>query len=240
MTDHELHTLTGAYAADALGADERAAFELHMETCASCRAEVAELSATTALLAVAVTAPPPPGLRDRVLGEAARTRQLPPLLPAVRAVEPAAQRPWYRQPLAAAAGLLLVVAVGLGALAAVQSQRAGDERARADQIAALATDPDRTVRTVDLPTGGTATVVAANGLAVFRGSNLPRLPDGKAYQLWRVNGQESQSAGVLGRGGELTGVVTGVGPGDEVGVTVEPAAGSDHPTTKPIFLVRTA
>jgi hypothetical protein len=55
-----------------------------------------------------------------------------------------------------------------------------------------------------------------------------------------MSGQESQSAGVLGRGGELTGVVTDLGPGDTVGVTVEPSGGSSHPTSDPVFLVTPA
>ena len=79
MTDHELHTLTGAYATDALDADERAAFERHLESCASCRQEVVELRATAARLAVAASATAPAALRERVLAEASQTRQLSPL-----------------------------------------------------------------------------------------------------------------------------------------------------------------
>ena len=55
MSDQELHTLTGAYATDALDADERGAFEQHLESCGSCRLEVAELRATAARLAVATS-----------------------------------------------------------------------------------------------------------------------------------------------------------------------------------------
>ena len=40
---HEMHLLTGAYAADALEAGERDAFEVHLGTCDACRQEVAEL-----------------------------------------------------------------------------------------------------------------------------------------------------------------------------------------------------
>ena len=52
MSDRaDLHTLTGAYAADALDPVERDAFERHLQECADCRQEVAELRATTARLA---------------------------------------------------------------------------------------------------------------------------------------------------------------------------------------------
>ena len=70
--DHEMHLLTGAYAADALDAGERDAFEVHLGTCDACRQEVAELTATTARLGSAEAVPPPPGLRARVLDEIGR------------------------------------------------------------------------------------------------------------------------------------------------------------------------
>jgi anti-sigma factor RsiW len=239
MTDHDLHTLTGAYAADALDPVERDVFERHLETCDSCRAEVRELQATTARLAVGVSATPPAALRDRVLTEVGRTRQLSPLGDVVR-LDERRSRPWYRQPATAAAAVLLVVSIGLAGLAVQENRQKADAERLAERIAAVAVDPQRTVQTVPVAHGGTGTVVAADGIAVFHGSNLTRLPDGRAYQLWRISGQESQSAGVLGRGGELTGVVTDLGPGDAVGVTVEPAAGSSQPTSDPVFLVTPA
>ena len=239
MTDHDLHTLTGAYAADALDAVDRDVFERHLETCESCRAEVRELQATTARLAVGVSAAPPAALRDRVLAEVGRTRQLSTPGEVVR-LDQRRNRSWYRQPATAAAAVLLVVAVGLGGLAVQENRQKADAERLAERIAAVAVDPQRTVHTVQVARGGTGTLVAADGIAVFHGTDLPRLPDGRAYQLWRISGQESQSAGVLGRGGELTGVVTDLGPGDAVGVTVEPADGSSQPTSDPVFLVTPA
>lgn len=238
MSDHDLHMLTGAYAADALDREEHDAFRVHLESCAVCRQEVAELTATAARLAIAAAEQAPAGLRERVLAEAARTRQLSPVVSALGARR--ATRPWYQAPATAAAVLLLVVATGLGGLAVVEARHADDARQDAAQIASIAADPDRVERTVALDGGGTGTVIAAGGHAFFHGSDLPALPDGRAYQLWRIRGQESTSAGVLGRGGELTRLVPDIGPGDAVGVTVEPASGSDQPTTDPVFLVTMA
>src|SRR5947199_8489360 len=52
----ELSALLPAYALDALTASEREAVERHLDACAECRRELAELRDTTALLAFA--APP--------------------------------------------------------------------------------------------------------------------------------------------------------------------------------------
>ena len=250
MTDHDLHTLTGAYATDALDNDERADVELHLESCASCRQEVVELRATASRLAIATSATASAALRERVLAEAASTRQLSPLGEVASLDDRRAERaspPWYRQPATAAAAVLLVVAAGLGGLAVDQNRQADQQRQQATQareeaaqIASVVADPDHVERTVPLASGGTGTVLAVDDTAVFLGSDLPELPDGRAYQLWRITGQDSQSAGVLGRGGDVTGVVTGMGPDDAVGVSVEPESGSDKPTSDPVFLVSMA
>ncbi len=73
---HDVHTLSGAYAAHAVGAHDRAAFEAHLVGCESCRSEVAALRETAAELARLVETAPPPRLRMRVLAATARVRQL--------------------------------------------------------------------------------------------------------------------------------------------------------------------
>ncbi len=90
MTD--VHALSGAYAVDALDDIERAAFERHLAECADCRAEVASLRETAALLAETTAVEPPAALRDRVLADIATVRPLPPEAPApeVRPSAPAA------------------------------------------------------------------------------------------------------------------------------------------------------
>jgi anti-sigma factor RsiW len=239
--DHEMHLLTGAYAADALDADERDAFEVHLGTCDACRQEVAELAATTARLGSAEAVPPPPGLRARVLDEIARTRQLP---PRGEVVDLATRRGrWYRQPVAAAAAVLLVVAVGLGGLAAAEHHRADQAREREQQIAALVSDPAAAVKRVAVTGGGSGAVISNGGTAVFLARDLPELPSGRAYQLWRMHGLDTataESAGLLGRGGDVTALVDGVTPSDSIAVTVEPSSGSERPTSAPVFLVSLA
>lgn len=75
----EMNTLVAAYVLDALPVDERTAFEAYLDSSPETAHEVAELFATSAVLAVTNAVAPPVGLRDRVLTAAAQTRQLPPL-----------------------------------------------------------------------------------------------------------------------------------------------------------------
>lgn len=229
MTAPHLHTLTGAYAVDALDGLEREEFEAHLAGCGACREEVAELTATAARLGGAVAAPPPPDLKARVMAEVSRTRQLSPL-PQVSNLDDRRAQRRYARPAAAAAALMLVVSAGSATYAVRESQRADRAEQRAARVVAIATHPDRVEVTVPVSTGGSGTVVAAAGAALFRASDLRQLPDDRVYQLWRIRGDQPQSVGVLGSGGELEALVTDIAPTDSLGLTEEPEGGSTSPT----------
>ena len=73
----DVHSAVGAYAVDALSADERAEFESHLAGCHACQFEAAEFAETVAELAPLVAMTPPPALRSAVMDAIAGTRQLP-------------------------------------------------------------------------------------------------------------------------------------------------------------------
>src|SRR5688500_11127005 len=75
----DTHALAGAYAVNAVTAEERDSFEIHLDQCPDCRAEVAELRAAAATLTSDVELSPPPALRASVLSAISQTRQLSPL-----------------------------------------------------------------------------------------------------------------------------------------------------------------
>ena len=78
MTDREgLHLLSGAYALNALEAEEKAQFESYLLTAEETRTEVASLSDTAVLIGLS-TAPvtPPADLRARLMAQIAVTPQL--------------------------------------------------------------------------------------------------------------------------------------------------------------------
>jgi anti-sigma factor RsiW len=83
MTDAERHTLTGAYALDALDGWEAEDFAHHLVDCAACTREVRELREAAAWLAHAMAEVPPPEMRQRVMTAIAQVPQLPPQTTAV-------------------------------------------------------------------------------------------------------------------------------------------------------------
>jgi len=77
----DIHTMSGAYALDALEAAEAAAFERHLESCEACRDEVRSFREAVTSLGDDVAAPAPDRLRASVLASIGAVRPLPPVVP---------------------------------------------------------------------------------------------------------------------------------------------------------------
>ena len=90
--------------------------------------------------------------------------------------------------------------------------------------------------------GGSATVVMSltERRLVFAAAGLRALPAYRCYELWLVGHGRDRPAGLLPmpRHG-MTGPVVAVGlhAGDRLGLSVEPVAGSRHPTSRMILLI---
>jgi anti-sigma factor RsiW len=230
------HLLTGAYALDALDDLDRARVERHLRECPECAAEAAEFREVGTWLADRVAATPPPAMRSRVLALAHETRQVPPTTPAhLPRVRP-------RRLLAgAAAAVLLAGGVGLGAVAWQNHEAADLARTQAAQITDVMTDPARRESAGQVSGGGTATVVAADGAAVFAARDLEPPAEGTTYQLWVLGGDEIRSAGLLHvEDGVARAYVADAPAGSSLAVSVEPAGGSEQPTTTPVVNVPVA
>jgi anti-sigma-K factor RskA len=237
---HDLHTLTGAYALDAIDGAERDRFERHLHRCQPCDQEVRGLHEIAGRLAVAVTRVPPAQLKERVLAAAARTRQLPPA--AVERRQPKLGRSWLPR-VAVAFGAVGVAAALVLAFALSSAQRQLDTvRAQDKAISAVLTAPGARILTARSTVGGTGTVVVASGQRklIFTAAGLPQLSAAQVYQLWLIGPSRTRSAGLLppATGGRTAPVLAaGLQPGDRVGVTVEPAGGTTQPTTTPILVI---
>lgn len=230
MTAHEIHALSGAYAVDALDDLERARFEEHLAACAECRAEVASLSDATLLLSELSETPPPAALRAKILEDIKTVRPLPPVVARLEARRP---RRWSGLVAAAAAAVL---AVGGGTLAWQQAtdDTSSVQLSAADQVIASA-DVERV--DVDLPGEATATVYrsVALGKAALVTSKMPAPPSGSVYQLWLQKAGRMVPADLMAAGSDQKLVISGsADDATAVGITVEPAGGSDHPTSPPI------
>jgi len=236
---HDLHSLSGAYALDALEAGgERDRFTRHLGRCPSCASEVRGFREVATALAFATAAEPPAGLRDRVLAAAARTRQVPPEVSTH--ARPRRTRPWVPWLSGVVATASIVVAVLFGFAQAHTQDELNQVKAENQAISLLLSAPRAKLLTHVLTHGGVATVVLAadrHELAVVT-TGLPALPAGQVYQLWLIGKPKIVSAGLLpaARNGQTSAVLaTGVVKGDTLGLTVEPTGGSAQPTTTPIL-----
>ncbi len=232
----DLHKLTGAYAVDALDDLERARFEQHLAMCEDCRAEVAELRETAALLAESVATAPPASLRDSVLAGISQIRPMPPEVPVAEPTPISSTRDHRRRPVwttfLVAAALMLVAGVGI----ATWRPWASDvpRLTAAEQVLQA---PDAQEVFLDLGEAGRATVVRSKSedRAVIRTEDMVSAPEGKDYELWFIDGDEFISAGLMTDAPDQTLVLDGsAATAAAVGITVEPDGGSDNPSTEPI------
>ncbi|MGW5638026.1 anti-sigma factor [Streptomyces sp. NPDC003832] len=242
IPEEDPHLAVGAYVLHALPPDEEAAFEEHLAGCPACTLEAAQLSEVAARLACTETADVPPDLLDRVLRETGHgTRDRPPGRP-VRGER-------RRRLLVWALAASLAAVAGLGGVAAWQHDRAGDARARADALwddrqalAEVLTAPDATLHTAELSGGADATVVVSRSAdrAAFLAADLPTLGDGQVYELWYAAPSGGlRPAGLMpGSGNRPSRTLAGpLGEAVAVGITVEPAGGSDQPTSEPLGII---
>ena len=255
-TREDLHVLTGSYVLDAISDTEREEFERHLQHCPACEAEVRGLRETAARLALACAMTPPARMEQQVLAATYRTRQLPPLsadrprramprlVPRVprRLAMPrrASSRSAFPRGavtrrvavLAAAASVAVAVALGITQLTA-QHQL---DQARATAIARVVAAPDAHVATTLTSAGGSVTVVTSAALreAVVSSSGMASLPSNRVYQVWVMSPSGARSAGLM-HGSSL--LASAVRPGDQIGITVEPADGTARPTTTPVAVL---
>ncbi|RIX30482.1 anti-sigma factor [Amnibacterium setariae] len=265
MTKREdVHLLSGAYALDAVTAEEAALVEAAMVQSEELRSEVVGLSDTAVALGLGI-APiaPPAALRARLLDAIDALPQQPAEEPAgsLDAVEPASvdaprldvvapaetvvaavpagdhlasRRRRRRRPMAALALVAAAVVLFSGGFLV---QRTLLEPQREYTSVVTASDRQKVVGSV--AGGGVATVTwspSEHRTAVELTGVTP--PSGKVLQLWSVRGDTITSAGLYD-GGQRYALIAGTpSSGEVLAVSVEPDGGSTQPTTRPIVQVR--
>lgn len=216
----DLHTLSAPYALDALTEEDRGRFEEHLETCETCRAELAGLQDAASALAFAVEGPaPPPELRAAIL-DAARAER-----PNVVPLRP---RGMSTSVAAAVAVAAVAAAVGIGIWAASVNHSLSRERAAVGVLS------DPASRHVAVKGAKGELVVGPSGTAVLA-VRLPSPPKGKTYEAW-IADPSVRRAGQFG-GGTFT-LPLRVARGARVLVTIERAGGVDAPTSPPLLIAQ--
>ena len=200
---HELDELLGAYALDALDADERRLVEEYLRVEPQARAEVREHQEVATFLAFS-GASAPDGLWDRI-SQSLDGPAAPAPGPELAKVMPLAPRrrvmtrvmPWVAASAAAAVIAVIAVQVIDGDGTPSDPVAAAVDRARNDR-------DSRVVTLVSEDGSATAeAVVDQDGHGYLLGSELPELSSDRTYQLWGVVNGSVISLGILGRSPEV-------------------------------------
>jgi anti-sigma-K factor RskA len=222
-----------AYVLGALEHDELARYREHIEDCAQCRAEIAELQSVVDELPMSV--PPesaPAALRARILADVRSEAEL--LNAAGHAADEPVKstRPWYRRNdfmlgagAAAAAGLATLIAVLIA-----------DGSSSNGKITVVPGHGVGAARTADV------SLKQGNGRAELVVAHMPPPALGRIYEVWLVRKTgaprptNSLFSVTSGGSGEVD-VPNSLQGVKEVLVTSEPAGGSQRPTRPAVIKV---
>jgi len=229
-----------AYALEALDEDEARALEEHLQTCASCRQELAayrELS--QGLLAALPPRQPSAEVRRRLQGSLSS-----------RPVPSSSKRNWSPGQIALGVALVLLLGITLFSafqMQALQRQQAVLARRINDGQTALAMLAYPSTRTLPLDKGniaGNLLVDPDRNVAALIVWDLPVLPADQTYQIWLVDPLGNRVSGGTFRSEEDQPFTTvsifapaAFSNFSGLGVTVEPAGGSTAPTGRNVLKV---
>jgi len=241
--------LLGAYALDAVDADEAATIEAHLNECPRCVAELTQHREVAALLANAGS-DASAELWDRIAARLAPPGNPPPaavvLDAALAGALPRRVSERRRRARWSAVGAIGAVAAAVIALLAVQVGRLDNRLTTPDQQAQAALRSPGAdlvaLKTIGPVTGGSAPttvadlVILPSGSAYVINHRLPDLGADRTYQLWGLErGGRTVSFGLLGN--KPGAVAVTLADRSSIGayaVTAEPAGGVVRPSHTPV------
>jgi len=244
-SDHVLD-LTAAYALRSLPADQQRIVEEHCATCASCTADLAEMSGLAATLPLACEPmTPSAALKRRILAEArgeAAAGQV--LRSSQRRGAIPSSAPWW----AGLAAAVFLAGVSLNVSAMIEHSRMDAQAASASAQMAQMRDE------LALNKGAITEIAAARKVWDMSGgrpshwwhctlvqpfgnkpamlvASMPSTPNGKTFQMWIIRAGKVYNAGMVTAGKRsMMHVPMPVQKGDVVAFSVEPMGGSATPT----------
>lgn len=236
--------LKDAYVLRALPDDERRAFEEYLMDHPEYQAEIDELSGLAGLLALStVEVEPSPELRRNLMSvveSEARHAQSAPRLASRRSPLTWLSDIFTAQRFALGAAALAVI--GLLSWNLVLQDQVSDLSGEIAKTEKAQPQPDAT-ETIKLQ-GSAATQDASVELVrledqrtILVAQNLPPIEQGKTYQLWVIDGDVPKPSSTFKTGGNLisTPVKSSLKGADTVAITIEPAGGSQAPTSTPMM-----
>lgn len=247
LTCEEFLDLAAVVALDAAEPDEVRRVEEHAATCAECRAQLDELRAAAAGLGALVPQiEPAPIVRERLM---ATVQREPRRLAAVRRLWPRALRRPSMGWLVAAASMIVALAA-LVWVAVLQTQIndlrtslqvANDRAARFDRVTGVLASDQLAVKPLQpaeatIRSTGYVFLDPVSGTGMLMCHDLPPVPQGHAYQIWFVRGNDRVSGGMLwpdrrGDGYTIIQLPQDLQSFDSIGLTDEPGSGSQWPTS---------
>jgi anti-sigma-K factor RskA len=240
MTSDRIDELIALAALGELSAEDRHELDAAARADPEVAVEVDEALSAAAALQRSLAEEPPPAMRSSVLAAIAATPQehvAPAAAPAsgpestggaheVVSLDSRRERRGFRPAMLAAAAVALF-AVG-GVVLVVTDDDA------ADPIAAVVDAPDATSRSLSGELDELTVIYSASQAAlVVEGDGVPVVDDAVTYQLWLVGDDGATSVGIFrpDADGRVSERFANVDPTDFVlGVTREPAGGSESPT----------
>jgi anti-sigma-K factor RskA len=238
MNHERFDELKDAYALGALPDQERREFEEYLAAHPERQAEIDGLGNVASLLALSPQEQEPPlELRRRIMDVVEAEAQRP----------PARTRSW----LAGVRELLSVKNLALGAAALLviglfswNMLLQGQVKDLQGQVASL--QESQETRMVALAGTGAAQRAQAEVIlikghkAVLMAEDMPRVPQNKTYQIWVIEGDVPQPSGLFEPDGKTVAAVVEkpLDEDDVIAITIEPAGGSQQPTTDPMLTAK--
>jgi anti-sigma-K factor RskA len=230
-----------AYAMGALDAEDSTALESHLKTCASCQAELAEYSTVSESLLTAI----PPKQPSAALRKRLQNR----LPGAQKIIRP--RLTWSTGRVATGVAFTLLLALGVYSILqvrALQLQQAQLTRQvqTSQTMLAMLSYPNTQNLPINVNNGVTGTLLMDQdrNIATIAVWNMPQLQENQTYQIWLIDPQGGRtSAGIFRPDPNQSFTTASIMSTNNlsnfvgIGVTVEPAGGSDHPTGSRIFKV---
>jgi anti-sigma-K factor RskA len=257
---HNTQEELASYAMQGLPPEESSSIRMHLQTCAECRAELAQVSGDLALLGLAVEQyPVPEGARERFLQRLASSSVAKPAEREAQVIpvpiKPSRRGLGFWIPWTAVAALA-ILAVVLGIQNRALNDELDDESKLVNNLAAQASRAQQVLEVLTAPTAqhvtltegkapaqptARATYLPEHGGLVLLAANLKPLPADRTYELWVIPVSGAPVPAGLFRPdsmGSATVILPHLAPGiaaKALAVTVEKASGSTTPTM-PIVL----